>query len=163
MSENKTLFILPLEVVLSYNSTMKSLRSVLLVLVGIGCVAVSAIAQNTKTKTAPFRPTTAISGKVLYEQYCAACHGADAKGSGPAASALKQAPSDLTRISRQNNGTFPEDHFRKMMDGQESTLAHGSAAMPVWGSNFRKTTTNPNMAQDRIYSLMNYIESLQEK
>ena len=123
--------------------------------------ATFASAQTAKATT--FNPTTAVSGKVLYGQYCAACHGADGKGSGPAANALKQRPTDLTQMSRQNSGTFPEDRFMKMMNGETGTSAHGSADMPIWGSDFRKTASSPNLAQDRIYSLMNYIESMQAK
>jgi hypothetical protein len=35
--------------------------------------------------------------------------------------------------------------------------------MLIWGTDFINTTTNPNLAQDRIYSLMNYIEEMQAK
>ena len=124
----------------------------------------SAAAQDNKQiKKTPVHPTTAISGKVLYGQYCAVCHGVDGKGAGPAAAALKQHPTDLTQISHQNGGQFPEDRFMKMMNGEGSTAAHGTADMPIWGADFRNTTSNPNLAQDRIYSLMSYIEDLQAK
>jgi len=152
---------LPFEVVLPYNSTMKSLRPVILILL---CVILSVtLAYAQSAKTTPFHPTTAVSGKVLYGQYCAVCHGIDGKGSGPAAVALKQRPTDLTQLNHQNGGLFPEEHFMKMMNGELSTAAHGSANMPIWGSDFRKTASNPNLAQDRIYSLMNYIEGMQTK
>lgn len=155
---------LPFGVVLPYNSAMKNLRPLLIVLTGFACLAVCAAAQDTKQvkKTAPHL-TTAISGKVLYGQYCAVCHGVDGKGAGPAASALKQRPTDLTQISRQNKSEFPEEHFLKMMNGEVATAAHGSQDMPIWGTDFINTTTNPNLAQDRIYSLMNYIEEMQAK
>lgn len=91
------------------------------------------------------------------------CHGVDGKGAGPAASALKQHPADLTLIARQNSGGFPEDRFLKTMNGELATTAHGSPDMPIWGTSFRNATTNPNLAQDRIHALMNYIEDMQAK
>jgi mono/diheme cytochrome c family protein len=143
---------------------MKNLRPLLLVFFGLAGFAVCAAAQNAKpVKTTAPHPTTAISGKALYGQYCAVCHGVDGKGAGPAAVALKQRPTDLTQISRQNKGEFPEDHFLRMMDGQVATAAHGTADMPIWGSDFRNTTSSPNTVQDRIHALLNYIEELQAK
>ena len=157
-------FRLPFEVVLTYNAAMKSYRSFLLLLSGLVCLVLCAAAQDNKQikKIAP-HPTTAVSGKVLYGQYCAVCHGIDGKGTGPAAAALKQVPTDLTQMNRQNKGSFPEEQFLKMMNGEVTTTAHGTADMPIWGTDFRLSTTNPNLAQDRIYSLMNYIEGLQAK
>jgi mono/diheme cytochrome c family protein len=35
-------------------------------------------------------------GRMLYQFRCAACHGADGRGDGPAAAALKPPPKDLT-------------------------------------------------------------------
>jgi len=124
----------------------------------------SAAAQDNKQiKKTPVHPTTAISGKVLYGQYCAVCHGTDGKGAGPAAVALKQHPTDLTQMSRQNTGQFPEERFIKMMNGEVETAAHGTADMPIWGSDFRNMTTNINVVQDRIHALLNYVEELQAK
>lgn len=162
--EKSNTHVLPFGVVLPYNSAMKNLRPFVLFLTGFACLAVCAATQDTKPiKKTPVRPTTAISGKVLYGQYCAVCHGVDGKGAGPAASALKQRPTDLTQMTRQNKGEFPEEHFLKMMNGEVATAAHGAPDMPIWGADFLNTTTNPNLAQDRVYSLMNYIEELQAK
>jgi mono/diheme cytochrome c family protein len=61
-------------------------------------------------KKVPIQPTPATSGKEMYNQYCAVCHGTGGKGDGPAADALKKKPADLTQLTRKNNGTFPELH-----------------------------------------------------
>ena len=49
--------------------------------------ASAARAQDTQTKTkpVPFKPTSAGSGEQMFNEYCASCHGKDAKGDGPAA------------------------------------------------------------------------------
>lgn len=142
---------------------MKIYRSFLLLLSGFACLVCASAQDNKQVKKTTPHPTTAVSGKVLYGQYCAACHGTDGKGAGPAAGAMKQHPTDLTQMSRQNKGTFSEEHFLKVINGETSTAAHGTANMPVWGADFRNTTTNPTLAQDRIHSLMAYIEDMQVK
>ena len=54
---------------------------------------------------------TKLSGGQMFLSYCAPCHGKDAKGGGPMAPALKATPSDLTTLSKRNNGKFPTDYF----------------------------------------------------
>jgi mono/diheme cytochrome c family protein len=143
---------------------MNSFRPFILVLAGVATFAISASAQAAKpVKTTASHLTTAISGKALYGQYCAVCHGTDGRGAGPAATALKQQPTDLTQISRQNGGEFPEARFTKIMNGEVTTAAHGTAAMPIWGADFRNTTNNTNVVQDRLHALLNYVEELQVK
>lgn len=55
-------------------------------------------------------PTYMPSGEQTYKQYCAACHGADAKGVGPLASLLKTLPPDLTTLAKRHLGKFPYDY-----------------------------------------------------
>src|ERR1700690_780958 len=95
-----------------------------------------ASAQNKTVKQVPAKATTSIDGKHLFHEYCAVCHGDDGKGAGPAASALKQSPGDLTQIARKSGGRFPEERFMKIIQGSESVAAHGTQAMPMWGSIF---------------------------
>jgi len=109
------------------------------------------------------RPTTAIDGKTLFRQYCAACHGVDGKGAGPAATALKQTPTDLTAISRQHNGRFPDDKMLRVLNGDEPIASHGNREMPVWGPLFYGMSNNLNLGQLRIHALLDYLESLQAK
>ncbi|SPF48300.1 conserved hypothetical protein [Candidatus Sulfopaludibacter sp. SbA4] len=123
----------------------------------------SANAQNTFVKKVPARPTVAIDGKSIFVQYCAVCHGADAKGGGPAADALKQRPTDLTQISRQNNGKFPEEKFFTELRGGGGITAHGSEDMPVWGPIFGQMSSNLSQSQDRMHGLLDYLEKIQAK
>ena len=121
-----------------------------------------ALAQTT-VKQVPPQPTTAIEGKVLYHDYCAACHGADGKGSGPAAVALKTPPGDLTHMAGANKGGFPEERVLRILRGEESVAAHGSQAMPIWGLVFSNMSPNIELTQMRIHSLLSYLEKIQVK
>ncbi|HLJ46668.1 MAG TPA: cytochrome c [Bryobacteraceae bacterium] len=128
------------------------------------CFSLIGAAQEAKTiKPVPPRPSVSIDGKVLFKQYCAVCHGIDGKGSGPAASALKQQPTDLTRISKRNQGKFPEDRILRVLQGQETIASHGTADMPVWGVILYQMNTNPSTGQIQIHSLLRYLEGLQIK
>jgi len=120
--------------------------------------------ENTKTiKKVNARPTATLNGADLFKEYCAVCHGNDAKGDGPAADALKKRPADLTQLSRKNNGTFPELHVMNFIKGQDVVAAHGSRDMPVWGSIFSQMSSNPDLVQVRTYALLKYLEEMQAK
>lgn len=118
---------------------------------------------QTTVKRVPAKPTASVNGKDLYRQYCASCHGADAKGNGPAASAMKSAPSDLTQIAARNGGRFPDERMREILEGTREVPAHGSRDMPVWGAIFNNMSPNLTLTQTRIHSLMSYIEDIQVK
>ena len=77
-----------------------------------GCGRVRAHIRSARTpkKTiqhVPMKPTSPVSGKEMYTNYCAVCHGTEGKGNGPAAEALKTPPSDLTVLSKKNGGKYP--------------------------------------------------------
>ena len=107
------------------------------------------------------RPTATLNGVDLFKEYCAVCHGNDAKGDGPAADALKKRPADLTQLARKNNGTFPELHVMNFIKGQDVVASHGSRDMPIWGSIFSQMSSNQDLVQVRTYALLKYIEELQ--
>ena len=48
-----------------------------------------------QVKKTAVKETSPASGKEMYLQYCASCHGKEGKGDGPAAAALKAAPNNL--------------------------------------------------------------------
>jgi len=119
-----------------------------------------------KTNAVAIAPAKASSGIAMYTAYCAACHGADGKGTGPAASAFKNPPTDLTMLSKKNNGKFPSEHFNSILKFGTSVQAHGSAQMPVWYSLFRSldsSATDDGITMMRIKNLREYIETLQAK
>src|SRR5271157_2463685 len=104
------------------------------------------------------------SGRALFQQYCASCHGDDGKGAGPAAVAFKVQPPDLTALSRQNHGKFPRDRVVEALRGDRVQSAHGSTDMPVWGPEFLALTgMNQVEVERRIRDLTEYIKSVQGK
>jgi mono/diheme cytochrome c family protein len=140
---------------------MKYLRYFCLIYAAAASLQV--VSAQTTVKRVPARPTASIAGKDLFHEYCAVCHGMDGKGAGPAADALKKTPSDLTQISRRRDGKFPETEILKTLKGETTITAHGSSDMPVWGAVFQNMSTSPDMAQGRLYALLQYIESIQAK
>jgi len=125
----------------------------------VGAVA----AQGRQDQTPPLVISSMV-GRDLFQFYCATCHGADAKGSGPAAGALKTPPADLTIIAKRNGGLFPRAQLTAFVaNGDPLVAAHGSRAMPVWGPIFRALDPSDTRATIRIDNLVAYLESLQQK
>jgi mono/diheme cytochrome c family protein len=111
-----------------------------------------------------FSVIQALDGPTLFLDYCATCHGKDAKGNGPTVSALKKRPPDLTRISERNGGTFPSLRVEQAISGDApGTVAHGSREMPVWGPIFGQIGWDRDLGKVRVHNLAKYIESLQKK
>jgi mono/diheme cytochrome c family protein len=120
--------------------------------------------QEKVIKHVPVKQTSAASGQEMYHSYCAVCHGTDGKGAGPAASALKIPPTDLTALAEKNGGKFPAMHISSVLRGEAETPAHGSKDMPVWGPLFRNLSQGHDAeVQQRIANLNQYIESIQKK
>jgi mono/diheme cytochrome c family protein len=135
---------------------------VLLLVVLFACGAMLVSAQK-KINKVPAPHTSAASGKQMYEAYCASCHGADAKGNGPAASALKTAPSDLTSLKKQHDGQFPAMRVQSVIMGEVDMPAHGSKEMPVWGPVFRRISQGDQaQVKLRVDNVTDYIKSLQQ-
>jgi len=109
-------------------------------------------------------PNFVPTGKEMFKQYCAACHGLDAKGHGPARSALKIPAADLTTLSKRHGGEFPYDLVTNVLRFGPGVAAHGSSDMPTWGGIFQYMDNyNQSVVQKRIKNLCDYLASLQEK
>jgi mono/diheme cytochrome c family protein len=109
--------------------------------------------------------TSPVSGSEMFNEYCASCHGADAKGHGPALAALKTPPPDLTLLSRSNHGKYPDARVYSAIRGDVNFPAHGSKDMPVWGVIFHEMGGDNAEAEAavRMRNLCLYIQSLQQK
>lgn len=114
-------------------------------------------------KRVPITITSMADGAEMYAAYCDACHGKEGRGDGPAASAFKTPPANLTVLSAKNNGKFPELEVASTLQwGPAASSAHGSKDMPVWGSVFSSIGDQAQTKQ-RIYNLTKHVESLQTK
>ena len=104
------------------------------------------------------------SGSGDYQVYCASCHGPDAKGDGVIAKSLKKHPSDLTQLTKHNDGAFPSDKVYKTIDGAKGG-GHSDSDMPAWGDVFAKSSESAGAenAAARIDVLVKYIQSLQAR
>lgn len=104
----------------------------------------------------------AAKGKVIYQRYCASCHGAEARGNGVIAGELRLPPADLTRLAKRNGGRFPFDRVARAIDGRQKTGAHGAPDMPLWGEVFPKTEgTEAPSVQSAIGRITHYLWSVQ--
>jgi len=115
-------------------------------------------------KHVPVRPTSAASGEEMYKSYCAVCHGVDGTGNGPAASALKVPPTDLTRLAQKEGGNYPALRVSSVIRGESALPPHGTKEMPIWGKLFWSMSGgHDSEVQQRVANLNKYIESLQKK
>ena len=122
-------------------------------------------------KHGPVTDTSPVSGEQMFNAYCAVCHGKDGKGNGPAATALKTPPPDLSTLAQSHGGKYPATYVQSvLMFGAEGFPAHGTKEMPVWGPAFASLnggSSNPTGVPPeetlRIHNLTHYIETLQVK
>jgi cytochrome c5 len=133
-------------------------------------ISLSAVAQEKPAQSAPIVKHVPIanspsnSGKEMFNSYCAVCQGKEATGNGPAASAMKTPPTDLTLLAKNNGGKYPASHVATVIRGQAATPAHGSQDMPIWGPLFSSISQGHEaQVQQRITNLVTYIEGLQAK
>lgn len=119
-------------------------------------------AQNTQLKKVPVTPIAADNGKAMFDAYCATCHGLDGKGEGPARTALKGTPADLTLLAQKNGGKFPAAHIASKLREVDEAV-HGSKEMPIWGPLLSSVSTSDAEIQMRISNLVHYIGTLQVK
>jgi len=78
------------------------------------------------------------SGKQLYQQLCAACHGVELDGKGPMAQAVFPAPANLTEHVREHS-------FMELMH----PIMHGEGAMPSWQG---------SLTHEEAFSITRYLQ-----
>jgi len=124
-------------------------------------------ATRTQEKAKATAPPDIASGKQTYMDYCAACHGADGRGHGPAASALKTPPPNLRTLAMRYDGKFPESYVTRVLrsgDPGNPITGHGSSEMPIWGPTFSMQENGDEMSvRRRIKNLCDYLASIQDK
>ena len=141
------------------------LKHLSLVALAAGLALAVAYADQAQSKvTIPVEKTSPTNGKQMFNSYCAPCHGADARGNGPAAGALKTQPVDLTVLARNNHGKYPDTHVLSVMQFGAEIPAHGSQEMPIWGPILGRMNVANGQEKDlRLVNLNRYLQSLQAK
>ena len=112
-------------------------------------------------------PEDTPTGAEDFAGYCAACHGASAKGDGPAGEGLATRPADLTQIAARNGGVFPGTEVMAKIYGY--TGRDSTSAMPQFGPLLQGDLV-PYDGGDgiatptpvRLVQLAEYLKSLQE-
>ena len=113
------------------------------------------------------------AGLKEFRKSCMACHGEGGKGDGQMAQYLTIKPTDLTGLSKKNNGQYPFLQIFQTIDGRAVVKAHGAGPMPIWGDRYivasgaagaepYKTYSAEPFVRARILELTYYIQSLQK-
>lgn len=105
--------------------------------------------------------TSPQAGRALYEQNCAACHGADARGGA-------QVP-DLTQITARAGGTYPQMRILDKLDGYaQGQTAYAGSEMPNFGDlltgRLSRVQTPSGLSRplpEKIVALDAYLASIQ--
>ena len=109
-------------------------------------------------------------GRVTYRVYCINCHGAKGEGDGTLAEMLTTQPANLTQLKAENDGAFPADRVREIIDGRTGVRGHGMKEMPVWGDVFQTSSLEPSGSDEtgeerskrKVHELVLYLESIQK-
>ncbi len=105
------------------------------------------------------------SGEETYFRFCASCHGEDGHGDGPVSAGLRITVPDLTSLRKRQGDEFPDTLLRRIIDGRDIVIYHGTRYMPVWGYEFWVQEGADEAAQASvdiiIGNLVDYIESIQ--
>ena len=107
------------------------------------------------------------NGTNIYDDQCAVCHGADARGKGPLAPALILQPPSLRDLTQRYEG-FPTVRVVMRIDGSDPLVSHGSP-MPIYGPFFeekdailKSESGQPIMTSQPIADLVAYLKHIQE-
>jgi len=93
-------------------------------------------------KTNPLGSDAAVAGADLFQTNCAACHGPQGHGDGPAGASLDPAPKNLPELS----ATATDDYlFWRIATGREGT------SMPGWKG---------ILTDDQIWQIISFIRTL---
>ncbi|WP_439523433.1 c-type cytochrome [Marivita sp.] len=129
----------------------------------IGMLGVGLIAACT-----PEEMPQVSDGRALFMENCAICHGADAKGNGPMARAMRNPPLDLTLIAARNDGSFPRVQVLSKIDGYTKADLQGPD-MPEFGALLEGDLVPLDTGDGvmtptprKLVALLEYIESIQQ-
>jgi hypothetical protein len=110
-------------------------------------------------------------GQALYIEHCAACHGVSGDATQTTQLGARTHASDLTVLSRENGGEFPQSYVSAVIFGQESRGSHTSSGMPIWGALFEEEldplsgrgVDSELLVRFRVAALVDYVHHLQKE
>ncbi|MCL3880750.1 c-type cytochrome [Marivita sp. GX14005] len=121
----------------------------------------------TLTACTPEEMPAPSDGRALFMENCAICHGADGKGDGAMARAMRQPPPDLTLIALRRGGTFPKAEILSTIDGYARSDLSGPD-MPEFGELLKGDLVPVDTGDGimtptprKLVALMEYIQSIQ--
>ena len=130
------------------------------------CIAVAIALLGLSSEPGRTQAFDEYSGEETFMRFCAACHGESGQGDGPVAAGLPISVPDLTRLQERRGDDFPEDVLRKIIDGTEIVVVHGTRYMPVWGYEFWVEEGADDEAKERVDiivdNLVDYLRSIQK-
>ena len=78
-------------------------------------------------------------------------------------------PTDLTQLTRENDGRFPFLEVFEMIDGRREIAVHGPRSMPIWGDRYNAEAAmkygpynTETLVRGRILELVQYLVAIQE-
>ncbi|WP_298864086.1 cytochrome c [uncultured Sulfitobacter sp.] len=77
-------------------------------------------------------PDSPSSGRTVFVNSCASCHGVSGLGDGPRANGLKVQPADLTKIAARRNGLWPMVEVMSIINGYHRRTLQREE-MPIFG------------------------------
>ncbi len=108
------------------------------------------------------------SGRAIYNEKCAMCHGAQGKGDGPLAADLGKAPADLTQIAARRGGVWPRLEVMSIVDGYSKRYLPGSE-MPIYDDfvegplvTFDTGNGTTSRTPQPLLLIVDYLETLQD-
>lgn len=131
----------------------------------VSIVICLAVCASMAGATAQAQAIDEYSGVETFMRFCASCHGASGQGDGPVAAALPITVPNLTRLQARDGDGYTDDVLRKIIDGREPVIVHGTRYMPVWGYEFWVEEGADDEARERVDTivgnLIDYIRSIQ--
>ena len=136
---------------MKHTSTHTRLTRYLLTLIVAGAIGTSttAVAEEELIGSNEFRVS------------CASCHGVGGRGDGHLAQYLTVKPTDLTTLTKNNDGDYPFLRVFQIIDGRTQVAGHGERAMPVWGDRYKLENAEA-YTRARILELVYYIQNIQQ-
>jgi hypothetical protein len=84
----------------------------------------------------------------------------------------KKKPANLTLLSKNNSGVFPDGEVRDFIVGTKTIASNGTREMPIWGYAFTfwqgglggpfVPVLTPQEVNDKINLLVDYVKSFQQ-